>query len=192
MKEHKTDYIHYTCEKYTADVRYSLLVFFHFMPYFCPFLRSILTWKAVRQRFPSPSFYSFGGFPNQLQVEDEHVYCAGDESTLLGMETNEFRTGDKHFSAGNEHIENTRSNFRHTHSQVATSDLQTDLMSRWLLLMGTHLYTVSNTLRILVLRLLRFPTQWFFGHGTYSQAKLGLLNACVTARVSRSMVVLLT
>ena len=43
---------------------------------------------------------------------------------------NPFRTGD-------EHVENARSNL--THTQLATSDFQTDLRQRWLVLTSTHL-----------------------------------------------------
>ena len=52
-------------------------------------------------------------------------------------------TGDKQStctcSAGNECTVNGRSYSSHTHTQLATSDFQTDHMLRWLLLAGTHL-----------------------------------------------------
>ena len=54
------------------------------------------------------------------------------------LETNGFRAGNKHFSAKDERVENARSNLSHT--QLATSDFQTDLRLRWLLLTSTHLW----------------------------------------------------
>ena len=37
--------------------------------------------------------------------------------------------GDEHFSAGDEHVENARSNFSPTQTQPAASDFQTELIS---------------------------------------------------------------
>ena len=36
--------------------------------------------------------------------------------TPLALEMNTFRAGDEHFGPGDEHIENARSNFNHTHT----------------------------------------------------------------------------
>ena len=52
----------------------------------------------------------------------------------MELETNPFRAGD-------ERVENARSNLSHTHThtQLATSDFHTDLRPRSLLLTSTHL-----------------------------------------------------
>ena len=57
----------------------------------------------------------------------------------MELETNPFRAGD-------EHVENARSNL--THTQLATSDFQTDLRPRWLLLTSTHLRKREESRRI--------------------------------------------
>ena len=67
------------------------------------------------------------------------VFCL--EPNTLVLETDAFCAGDKHFSAGDERVENECSNFSHTHTQLATSDYQTKLMSRWLLVTATHIWT---------------------------------------------------
>ena len=43
------------------------------------------------------------------------------------------------FGAGDERIENTHLNSTHTHAQLATSDVQTELILKWLPLTGTYL-----------------------------------------------------
>ena len=63
-----------------------------------------------------------------------HLLCW--RRTPLAWGTNEFcnsdkRFSDKRFSAGDERVENTRSNFSHTHTtSYSTSDFQTELMSK--------------------------------------------------------------
>ena len=54
-----------------------------------------------------------------------------DELTF-GVEMNAFCIEDEHFSAGDKRIENVRWNFSHTHThtQIAPSDFQTQLMLR--------------------------------------------------------------
>ena len=48
---------------------------------------------------------------------DECVLCW--RRPFLELDTHAFRAGgDEHLSAGEEHIENARSNFSHTHSQL--------------------------------------------------------------------------
>ena len=37
--------------------------------------------------------------------------------------------GDKHFNAGDKRVENACSKFSHTHTQIATIDFQTELLS---------------------------------------------------------------
>ena len=64
----------------------------------------------------------------RYHTADECILCR--TQTLLVLETNAFHAGDEHFSAGNECIENVRSNFSHAHTQLATSDFQTVLMLR--------------------------------------------------------------
>ena len=44
------------------------------------------------------------------------------------LKTNVFCTGDEHFSVEDERVENVHSKFSHT--PLATSDFQTDIMSR--------------------------------------------------------------
>ena len=48
----------------------------------------------------------------------------------MAMEMNVFLAGDEHFSACSECVEKTCSNFSHTytHTQLATSDFQTELI----------------------------------------------------------------
>ena len=65
----------------------------------------------------------------------ERVLCWG--RALLTLEANTFRGGEEHFSAGEEHfsagderIENARSSFSHTYTQLATSDFRAEFMSR--------------------------------------------------------------
>ena len=50
----------------------------------------------------------------------DNTFCAED-STLCA--------GDEHFSAVDERVENTCSNFIHMHTQLATTNFQTELMS---------------------------------------------------------------
>ena len=50
----------------------------------------------------------------------------------MALDTNAFRAGGhKHFSPGDEHVENAciRNSVTHTQSQLATTDFQTELMS---------------------------------------------------------------
>ena len=61
---------------------------------------------------------------NMFIASDERVLCWG--RALLTLEANAFCAGDEHFSAGDQHIENTRSSFSHTHTQLATSDFQAE------------------------------------------------------------------
>ena len=117
----------------------SLLVFFHLVPCFCTFFRFIPYWNEVLQKLFSPSFFfSFEGFLNHLPSKRRTcLLCC--RWTLWAMETSTFCAGDEHLSTEAKQIENMRSNFK-PHTQLATNDFQTVLMSKWLLLTGTHLW----------------------------------------------------
>ena len=77
-------------------------------------------------------------------------------NAFIVLQANAFSTGknalcvsDERYIAGDERVENARSNFNPTQLHVATSDFQTELLSR-LLLTGTHLRkcavaTLSNS-----------------------------------------------
>ena len=97
---------------------------------------SILVMKVCR----TPLFALFsGGFLNQLPHR-RWLSLVCRRQTHSAMKTNAFHAGDKPFSTGDEHVENKLSNFSHTHIQLAISDFQTDLLSRGLLLKGTHIW----------------------------------------------------
>ena len=55
-------------------------------------------------------------------ASNERILCWG--QTLLALKVNAFHAADEHFSAGDEHVENTCSSFSQTHTQLATSDFQ--------------------------------------------------------------------
>ena len=76
----------------------------------------------------------FSSGDEHFSAGDEH-FSAGDEHFSAGDE--HFSAGDEHFCAGDKRIEYARLNFRHT--QLATSDYQTDLRSQRLLLTSTNL-----------------------------------------------------
>ena len=48
------------------------------------------------------------------------------ELSTFVLDMNEFRSRNEHLSAGDQQVENVRSNFSHTHTQLASSDLQVD------------------------------------------------------------------
>ena len=109
---------------------------------FLCFFRSIPTWNEVLQKHFFFSFCSFGWFLNQLPNRRWTCLLCWSR-TLLAIETNAFRSGDERFSAGDEGVENpqtsaTHTHNTHTHNYIATSNFQTDLMSRRLLLTHTH------------------------------------------------------
>ena len=49
------------------------------------------------------------------------------ETNTFGAGDNSFHAGDEHFSVGDERIENSRSNFSQTHTELAARNLQTEL-----------------------------------------------------------------
>ena len=120
MKEHKKTTWH--LQKYTADAGYSSCVLL-FLPCFCPFFRSILNWNEVLQKvFPSFLFF-FGGFLNHLPNRRRtRLLCW--RWTLFARGMNAFCSSDERFSAGDECVENARSNLSplplHTHSYICS------------------------------------------------------------------------
>ena len=59
---------------------------------------------------------------------EERVLCW--RQTVLALDMHAFRAGEhKHFSPGDEHVENAFEIQSHTQSQLATTDFQTELMS---------------------------------------------------------------
>ena len=52
-----------------------------------------------------------------------------------------FRAGDEHFGAGDERVENTRSNFSHTH----TASYQRLPNQPWVKVIATHKYSPPKT-----------------------------------------------
>ena len=109
----------------------SLPAFFTSLPCFCPLFNSILNKEMKYQRnflsLVSDLFREFlNHFPNRIR-------------TLLARGMNAFCTSEERFSAGDERVQNACSNCSpHTATYVATSDFQTELLSRSLLT-GTHL-----------------------------------------------------
>ena len=77
-------------------------------------------------------------FYTTFQIEDESVYCTRDEHFRCGGRTRCALVTNA-LSAGDESVENELSNFSHTYTALATSDFQTELISRWLPLTGTHI-----------------------------------------------------
>ena len=65
---------------------------------------------------------------NMFITSDERVLCWG--RTLLVLETNMFHAGDEHFSAGDKRVKKAHLSFSHTHTQLTTSNFQTEFMSR--------------------------------------------------------------
>ena len=86
------------------------------LPCFCTFSRPFLNWNEILQKLFSLVSVLFWGFQITLQIEDERIYCAGDE-----------------------HIENERSNFRYTHT--ATCSYQRLSNTTYLEMITTHRYS---------------------------------------------------
>ena len=61
-------------------------------------------------------------------ASDERVLCRG--RTLLALEMNAFHAGDEHLSTRDARVENAGSSFSHTHTQLATSNFQGEIMLR--------------------------------------------------------------
>ena len=85
---------------------------------------------ATRQPLLFTSEYDIILQANAFIASNEHVLCwSRDEHLALEM---------KVFCTGDEHVENTCSNFSHTHT-ASYQGLPTKLMPRWLLVTTTHL-----------------------------------------------------
>ena len=148
-------------QKYLADV-YTVVFLrsISSLPCFCPFIRSMLNRKEVLYKlFPYHLFFS-DGFLTNFQIEDECVYCVGDEHF--------WRSGRMRLAL----VKRTRSKrvFKlkpsRPHTQLATNYFQTELRSR-LLLTGTKLrklavaitlsYSPPSTLHPQVIYAIAFP-----------------------------------
>ena len=116
---------------------------------------------------------------NMFIAGAECVFCWG--RTLLVLETSMFCTGDEHFSAGDERIENAYLSFSHTCTHIATSDFQTEFVWRWLLLSQVHVLT-SEMGAITLRRSKRYlDAQWrlrLHWIGVQGQVELLLTHRC--------------
>ena len=126
-----------TSAKIHSRCRVVLLGFF-ISALFLSFFKSIpFEMKLYRNYFSQVSVL-FRGFLNHLPNR-KWTHWLRWKRTHFAWGTKAFCTSDEGFSAGGERVENAHSNFTHTQLHVATSDFQTELILRWLLLRSTHL-----------------------------------------------------
>ena len=122
---------------YTQQMQGSLLAFFY--PCLVSALfsgPSLLEMKFCRNSFSPIVSVLFGGFLNQppnkrwtcFCARDEHFWCWRWAYFTLEMNTLVLETN----------VLKTRVQTSVTHTKLATSNFQTNLMLRWLLLIGTH------------------------------------------------------
>ena len=125
--------IHSRCRVHTL---YSLLVFFHVCLVSVLFSGPFQTeMKFYRNFFPSLCSFSAFFFKTTFQIENECLLYW--KQTLLAWEMNTFCASDECLSAGNERVENTRSNF--THTQTASYEWLSN--RTYLEMIATHRYS---------------------------------------------------
>ena len=130
----------YICQNTQQMYMYKYrVVFLHLKLCFFTFFMSIPTWnEALQILFSCFSTLLCGNF----QIKYKHVYCAGDEFGIGDERIWPWRwtLSLKNTSPGDEPTrwKRTFELYSHTHTQIATSDFQTGLKLKLLLLAGTH------------------------------------------------------
>ena len=110
-----------------------------------------LTEMNVYREIIFPNFRSFSGV--KFRTPTRSLCC---RRKLLALERNAFSASGERFSAGGERIQSASSNFSPNpppplpiHTRLATSDFQTKLISRWLLIARAHLQKRAVAIKLL-------------------------------------------
>ena len=137
MKEHKKTTQH--LQKMHSRCRVVFCIVSS-LPYFCPFSGPSLTEMKLYCKLFSLVHVHFQGFLDHLPIRDERIYCAGDEHYWCGRRT--------YFAVVTNALVVEMNALKMcirtspTHTQLASSDFQTKLIFRRLLL--TCIITFKN------------------------------------------------